>query len=385
MRRIYLDYASTTPVDSKIWKAMEPYATEQFGNPGSLHSFGQTASRAVFASRRSIARTLEASPEEIVFTSGATEANNLALRGALRAAKGIKKPKILVSEIEHESVLETARDLKRDGVEVVYVPVSRTGVVDLRFIKKHIDARTVLVSVMYANNEIGTIEPIQEIAEYIYLSRKKYGGTYPLFHTDAAQALQYLDCRVTMLRVDLMTLSSHKVYGPKGIGALYVRKHVPLISNITGGGQENGVRSGTEHVSGIVGFAAALALAERIREKECVRIHMLRDYFWNGVRRIYPRALSNTPASALPNNCNIYFPNKSAHDLLIALDMQGIAASAGSACASHTSKSSHVLSALQFPVARQEGSVRFSLGRATNKRDIDHTLGVLKKVLHKSL
>ncbi len=396
MKRIYLDYASTTPVDPRVRAAMLPYETEIFGNPGSLHLFGQEASGAIFKSRRSVAQSIGAAVDEIIFTGSATEANNLALRGVVSYAQNVgevRKPRIIVSSIEHESVLETARALEREGVEVCYLPVSRTGVIDHKALERGLTKNTVLVSIMYANNEIGVIEPLAEIANII----KNRTTPYPLFHTDASQALQFLDCRVPHLGVDLMTLSSHKVYGPKGIGALYVRSDrieatsrkksfrspvaVPLSPIITGGGQEQGLRSGTENVAGIVGFGRAVEIIDLSRERERRRVGTLRDYLWLKIQALYPRAVKNTPKRSLPNNLNIFFPNRKAHDMLVSLDLMGVASSAGSACTARSSRASHVLAALGFSKARQEGSIRFSLGRFTRKSDLDAAARILKKIL----
>jgi cysteine desulfurase len=419
MKRIYLDYAATTPLDPRVRAAMRPYEERIFGNPGSLHMFGQEASRAVFQSRRTIARVIGANIDEIIFTGSATEANNLALRGALAYARTMfrQKPQIIISAIEHESILETARALEANGVEVVYAPITFRGIVDLAHVKRSLNEQTVLVSIMYANNEVGSIQPIAAIADVIrnwkLVHRKKneqpksnYGlpiTNYPLFHTDASQALQFLDCAVNTIGVDLMTFSSHKIYGPKGIGALYARgsgvqgigsrqkgamqslnpSGYTLESLITGGGQEHGMRSGTENVSGIVGFAKAVEIGNAVREKESVRIGKLRDYFWQHIKAIYPKAVKNTPRLSLPNNLNVYFPGWSAHDMLIALDLLGVAVSAGSACTARSSEPSHVLKALRYKDVRQLGSTRFSLGRFTTKKEIDTTLNAIKIILHK--
>ena len=465
MKRIYFDYAASTPVDPAVTAAMRPYFSKIFGNPSALHRFGQEASAAVFKARLGIAKSLGADYREIIFTGSATEANNLALRGAVksfvysqatafrnqnifapaakisspsarwsRLSSGTKpsvsagcsskqsafvqnflQPKIIVSTIEHESILETCRDLEKDGIEVVYIPVSKDGIVDLKKIKTALDERTVLVSIMHANNEIGAIQPISAIAEVIsnwkLVNRKKIPifscqlpvTSYPLFHTDAAQSFQYLDCRPENLGVDLITLSAHKIYGPKGIGVLYARNwqmvnsdsgiksqrtnyQLPITNYIspiiTGSGQEFGLRSGTDNVPYIVGFAKAVELISNSRELENKRVGKLRDYFWRGFKKINSKiAVNGSMKERLPNNLNIYFPGNRAQELLIKLDLAGIAASLGAACSSRVSKTSYVLRAMGFSLDRASSSLRFSLGRQTAKRDIDYTIATLIKFL----
>jgi cysteine desulfurase len=391
---IYLDYAATTPVDPEVRRAMEPYYAEQFGNPGSLHSFGQEAIGAVDRSREAIARAIGADFRQIVFTGSATEANNLALRGAAAAAKkkveNDVRPRIIISAIEHESVLETAHDLEAHGVEVISLPVNRNGIVDPEKVKKSLTPQTVLVSVMYANNEIGTIQPIAEIAGVIKafrggLQKNKIGnGQCPLFHTDVAQAFQFLDCNVAKLGVDLMTISSHKIYGPKGTGALYVKDIGRLAPVTTGGGQEFGLRSGTENVPSIVGFAKAAELASASRGRESVRLGALRDRLWEGIREIFPPAEINgseRPGENLPNFLNVYFPGREAQDLLVALDLKGLAVSSGSACRSRAAESSYVIEALGYPKDRTRSSIRFTLGRPTAEKDIQQAITIIKAVV----
>jgi cysteine desulfurase len=447
--RIYFDCAATTPVASEVLKAMGPYFGPpiggKYGNPGSLHSFGQEAMAAVDKSRETIAKAIGAPPaggfREIIFTGSATEANNLVLRGLTRTIRGLtpngQRPRLIISAIEHESVLETARDLGKEDIEVIYLPVDREGFVDLKKLKESLNEQTILVSIMYANNEIGTIQPIAEISKIIQKFREernlaskksvsepervwspakpeergrepsgrasgwasetpsfreaRFREVYPLFHTDAVQAFQFLDCDVNKLGVDLMTLSAHKIYGPKGIGVLYVRNLQPTIHNlqpiVTGGGQEFGFRSGTENVPAIVGFAKAAELAISGKKQETRRVLELRDYFWHELKKICPKAelnACNMPYVAfhnLPNILNIYFSNRLAEDLLIKFDMAGIAVSSGSACSTRSSKPSHVLQALGFPPARTKNSIRFSFGRFTTKAEIIEVLKRIKKIL----
>jgi cysteine desulfurase len=398
--KIYLDYAATTPVEQAVLRAMKPYFSEKFGNAGSLHSFGQAAIAAVDRSRETLAGLIRAEFREIIFTGSATEANNLAIRGVVRQApkgrgEGAGKPRIIVSSIEHESVLETARDLEKDGVEVLYLPVDKFGVVDLQKLKESLTEQTALVSVMYVNNEIGTVQPIVQIAKIIRDFRNHSplaAGRGPLFHCDASQAFNYYDCAVHELGVDLMTLSSHKMYGPKGAAALYVRvENVSrLLPIMTGGGQEFGLRSGTENVPAIVGFAKAAEVAATMREKEAKRTAELRDHFWRGIKKIYPSAEINgtldfhpqfSTSSSSPHILNVYFPSHEAQDILTRLDLAGIAASSGSACRSRALESSYVTLALGHAKARARSSVRFSFGRSTTKIELAHASKVLKKIL----
>lgn len=365
--QIYLDYAASTPVDHRVQAAMLPYFNKIFANPHSLHQFGQEASRGVFNARQTIAKSIGADYQQIVFTGSATEANNLAIRGAV---KRIKKPRIITTMIEHESILETCRDLERDGAEVIYLPVSRDGLVDLKKLEAALNDRTILVSVMHANNEIGVIQPIAEIAKIIKNFRN--GRIYPLFHTDAVQSFQYLDCNIDKLGVDLMTISAHKIYGPKGIGLLYIGRPDLL----------NGVRMGTPNVPYIVGFAKAVEIADQLRLKEAKRVGGLRDYFWRELKKKLPELERNgSIESILPNNLNIYFPGQSAQDLLIKLDLAGIATSPGAACATRVSKTSYVLEALGFSEKRAGGSLRFSLGRQTTKKDLDCAIKTIASCL----
>ncbi|MBI4059632.1 cysteine desulfurase [Candidatus Giovannonibacteria bacterium] len=441
MERIYLDYAASTPVDPRVLEAMTPYFSEKFGNPGSLHSFGQEAIAAVDESRETIAKSIGADFREIVFTGSATEANNLALRGVLRDMGQVTRdkdqtkngkrynnnsmshvtchmsPRIIVSAIEHESVLETARDLEKDGVEVIYLQVDRNGVVDIKKLEGSLNDRTILVSVMYANNEIGTIQPIAEIAKIVRNFRSMSHVTFPLLHTDAAQAFQFLDCDVNKLGVDLMTLSAHKIYGPKGVGALYIcdkgqvtrdkdratsnkrynnnsMSHVTCHMSpiITGGGQEFGLRSGTENVPSIVGFAKAAELVSNSRELENKRIAGLRDYFWQELKKICPDAEVNGSGGSgasylppttyyLPNILNVYFPNNLAEELLTKFDLAGLAASSGSACRSRAAESSYVVEALGFTKDRAKRSIRFSFGRPTTKEELDRASEIIRMKL----
>lgn len=422
---IYLDYAASTPLDPTASKAMHPYHSTLFGNPSAIHLAGQTASAALHEARTQVAEAIGAGYRDIVFTGSATEANNLALRGVLAQAlrnqnssapaaelssrsirlRALARPsqsdlrdvpqdshqhasslgspyKILISAIEHESVRAACAGLKASfGVEVVDIPVDNEGIIDLSLLKTHLDERVVMVSVQCANSEIGVIQPIAEIARIIRDFRKD--AVYPLFHTDAVQALQYEPCDVSVLGVDLLTLSAHKIYGPKGIGALYARDPELLLPQIVGGGQEYGMRSGTENVPAIVGFGVAAGIAITMREKESIRIAALRDRLWQGILGIVPDAELNGPPTVhdrrLPNSLNVYFPGHSAQDMCIELDMMGIAVSPGTACSSRTAEPSYVVEALGFSGDRPSSSIRFSLGRQTTIREIDEVIAVFKK------
>jgi len=426
-----LDYAATTPMDMKVKKAMAPYFSAPpaggFGNPGSLHFFGQKAMTAVDESREKIAKAINADFREIIFTGSATEANNLALRGIVKKFKikdlRFKIPRIIVSAIEHDSILETCRDLEREEIEIIYLPVNKQGIIDLKKLKESLNERTVLVSIMCANNEIGIVQNIAGISKIIKdFKKENFFSKYPLFHTDAVQAFQFLDCDVNKLGVDLMTLSAHKIYGPKGIGTLYINSKLqtpnykqilnsknkiqnkktkiwdlgfgiwdlPVVKPLTtGGGQEFGLRSGTENVAAIVGFAKAIELVSNSRELENKRVRQLTDYFWRELKKLSPKAEINGlkdlrfmiyDLRKLPNILNVYFPNQNSQDLLIKLDLNGIAVSSGSACSARATKPSHVLKAIGLSDKKIKSSLRFSLGKFTTKEEINRALKIIKKL-----
>jgi cysteine desulfurase len=403
MRRLYFDHAASTPVDPRVLRAMRPYFSREFGNPGSLHSFGQKAIAAVDASREEIGKLIGAKHfREIIFTSGATEANNLALRSAVEFYKVHHpnvRPRIIISSIEHESIIETAQALEGYGVEMIKLPVNKEGVIDIVALKDALNERTVVVSVMHVNNEVGTIEPLREIKFMIDAFRKDLPGVdaahpaaYPLLHTDAAQSFPYLYCDVALLGVDMMTLSAHKMHGPKGVGALYVRRDekafpasdgFPLAAQMSGGGQEFGVRSGTENVPGIVGFARAAQLAAAARGKTSTRVAALRDELSRRIKFTMPDAEINGPMgdAKAPHILNIYFPGHAAQDLLTRFDRAGLAVSSGSACRSRAVESSYVIEALGHSKERAASSVRFSLGKETTKRQIAAAAKIIQKTL----
>jgi cysteine desulfurase len=361
---IYLDHAATTPLHPEARRAMEPFLGEVYGNPSSLHAAGQAARRALDDARDRVALALEARVEEIVFTSGGTEANNLALVGAFLAVRE-QRPHLLTVGTEHHAVLDTCRFLERLGAEVTVVPVDGEGLVDPEDVRRALTPRTGLVSVMHANNEIGTVAPLAEIAA---ITRE---AGVPL-HTDAVQTVGALPVGLESLGVDLLSLSAHKFTGPKGVGALLVRRGTRLRSLHYGGGQERGRRAGTENVAGIIGMARALELALADREAEAVRQAALRDHLIERIRTLAPDVILNGhPTRRLPNNVNVAIPGIDAEALLLNLDLEGICASAGSACTAGSLEPSHVIRALGRPPALVNGSVRFSLGRCTTKAEID--------------
>jgi len=402
MRHLYFDHAASTPVDPRVLRAMKPFFLKEFGNPGSLHFFGQQAIGAVDASRETLGKLIGAKNfREMIFTSGATEANNLALRGAVEFYKKKNpdvRPRIIISSIEHESIFETADILERSGVEVVRLPVNKEGVIDIVALKDALNENTVVVSVMHVNNEVGTIQPLREIKFMIDAFRKAAPGAdaahpavYPLFHTDAAQSFPYLYCDVELLGVDMMTLSSHKTYGPKGVGALYIRRDekafsenggFPLIAQVAGGGQEFGLRSGTENVPGIVGFAAAARIAVDVRGKVSTRIAALRDDLWGRIKAMSAAEINGPPGDAkAPHILNVYFPGHAAQDLLTRFDRMGLAASSGSACRSRAAESSYVIESLGYSKERAASSVRFSLGKETTKKEFVAAAKIIEKAL----
>ncbi len=397
-----MDYAATTPMDIGVEKAMRPFYAGIFGNPSSSHLHGQEASRAIFLARQGIAKALNADYTEIIFTGSATEANNLAIRGAFECVLQEKKnrSRIVISAIEHESVYEACMALKRvHDAEIIEIPVNSEGIIDLEKLEAALTENTVLVSVQIANSELGVIQPITKIAKIVSDfrdSRIRTAGRssvfmnpesclinqspYPLFHADAVQAFQYMKCDVASLGVDMLTLSAHKIYGPKGIGLLYIKKGVGIESQVVGGGQENGIRSGTENVPTVVGFAKAVEITEESRTKESNRVAKLRDFLWKGIKKIVPDTeLNGSMVNRLSNNLSVYLPGRPAQDVCIELDLMGVAVSPGTACASRAAEPSRVLKALGFSGDRPMSSIRFSLGRQTTTGEIRSVLAILKK------
>jgi len=372
MKKVYFDYAATTPVDPKVAAAMKPFLTDKFGNPASIHDFGQQADSALERSRRIIANTIGANSNEIIFTSSATESNNLAIKG-IAWAKG--KGHILVSSVEHDCVLESSNWLKTLGFEVDLIPVDKFGLVDPQTVVKMIKENTILVSVMQANNELGTIEPIAEIGKVC-----KDKGI--IFHVDAAQTLGKEMIDVNKMNIDLLTGSSHKIYGPKGVGLLYVKKGVRLVPLLHGGGQELGLRSSTVNVAGIVAFAKALQIVDNEREKESKRLTKLRDRIIRRVLEIIPNSyLNGHPKKRLANNINLRFDFIEGESLLLRLSGKGVAVSTGSACSSPKLAPSHVLLAIGLKPEQAHGSIRISLGRWTREQDVDYLLSILPRTV----
>ncbi len=380
MSRIYLDYAATTPVDARVFEAMRPFFSETFGNPSSVHRYGQRAEAAVDEARETVAAVLNCRPDEIIFTSCGSESDNLALRGAalaVRAQTGADR--ILTSRAEHPAVSKTAADLEAHyGFRVEWLDVDEYGRVAPETVERAVDEKTALVSIMYANNEIGTINPIREIAAVC-----RARGV--LFHTDAVQAAAYLPVDVQALGVDLLSLGAHKFYGPKGVGALYVRKGTPLLPQLTGGGQEGGRRAGTSNVPYLVGLAEALRLTAAEREARAAHVRPLRDHLIGAVLESVPDArLTGHPVDRLPNHASFVFQNADGNFLLQLLDAAGFACSSGSACKTGNPEPSEVMTALGLPREWGLGSLRVTLGAGTTAEQVEAFLAVLPDLVEKA-
>ncbi|OGH71127.1 MAG: hypothetical protein A3C90_03090 [Candidatus Magasanikbacteria bacterium RIFCSPHIGHO2_02_FULL_51_14] len=393
-RKVYLDHAAATPLDSRVLSAMVPYLKDEFGNASALYALGVSARKAIEDARASVARVLRTTPDTIVFTSGGTEANNLAVRSVIPRSESSsdeesllarKHPHLITTTIEHDSVLQPIKQLEREGFEVTYLPVDSEGRVSVKSVSENLRSDTILVSIMYANNEIGTIQPIAEIGREILKWRKNKNSPYPYFHTDACQAINYLSVAVDALHVDLMTFNASKIYGPKGVGGLYKRRGVEIATLLYGGGQEFGLRSGTENVAGIVGLGKAMEIAEEMKAKEVERVDELQRFFWEKIENEIKNAQLNGPVlgeNRLVNNLNISFRGIEAEALVLYLDAKGIACSTGSACSTSSALRSHVLEACGYSKERIESSVRFTLGRGTTMGDIDYAVAVMRKVVN---
>lgn len=380
---IYLDHSATTPVDPRVRDAMLPYFAEQFGNPSSLHRYGQQALAAVDEARQTVADILGAHVREIVFTGNGTEANNLALRGiavAARARMGDRegRPHIITTPIEHHAILRTCEQLEREfGFEITYVPVNRHGVVNPDDVARAVTDRTILISVMYANNEVGTVEPIAEIGK---LARAR--GIY--FHTDAVQAGGYLNVDVNALNVDLMSLGAHKFHGPKGVGVLYLREGTKILPTQTGGNQERGRRAGTENVPYIVGFARALDIAQSERDTQNAKLRAQRERLVEGLLEAIPGAeLTGHPAERLPGHSSFVIPGAVGDEMVFALDLEGVAVSTGSACTAGSPEPSHVLAAMGYAPDIARGALRITIGRENTDAEIDAALRVIPATVQK--
>jgi cysteine desulfurase len=374
MKPIYLDHAATTPTDKRVVAAMLPYFEEIFGNPSSLHTFGQEAGAAVEGVRAKIASCLGVKPAEIIFTSGGTESDNFAIKGVAYANRR-RGNHIITSVIEHDAVLKSCRFLETEGFRVTYLPVDGVGIVDPAAVAAAIADETILVSIMHANNEIGTIEPIVEIGELV-----RARGIY--FHTDAVQTFGHLPFRVGDLNVDLLSASAHKLYGPKGVGLLYIREGTRILPFMDGGEQESGRRASTLNVPGIVGLGKAVELAEASLNDEAARETALRDRLIAGLcERLPGIRLNGHPSRRLPNNINLSIDHVDGEGMILSLDMLGIACSTGSACSSSSLEPSHVLAAISRPQEPPHGSLRISLGRDTTEAEIDAVLEALPQVV----
>lgn len=369
-----MDYAATTPVDSRVTKAMLPYFSDKFGNTMSLHSFGQEAKTVLEESRVKLAGLINAKSNEIIFTGSATESNNTVLKGlALRYAHG---KHIIISSIEHPCIVESAKWLEKQGFEATKLPVDKYGTVNLKDIEKEIRPETILVSVIHASNEIGSIQPIAEIGR---ICREK--GV--LFHTDASQPFGKIPIDVKKMNIDLLTASSHKIYGPKGAGLLYVREGIKLVPLLHGGGQENGLRGSTANVPAIVGFAKAAEICKKDMKKEHARLNKLKNKLIREILKIKGSHINGHPEKSLPNILNFRFDFVEGESLVIQLDLHGIACSTGSACSSASLEPSHVLLAMGLKPQEAHGSLRISLGRFTRDNDINYLLKVLPEVVKK--
>ena len=373
---VYMDYNATTPCDKRVVEEMLPFFSDEFGNPSSLYGKAKESKKAVEKARSQVAELLHCKPEEIFFTSGGTESDNWAIKGIAFALKD-KGNHIITSKIEHHAVLNTVKFLEKIGFEITYVPVDKYGVVDVDFIKKSVKKQTILISIMYANNEIGTIQPIEEISE---IARKN--GIY--FHTDAVQVVGKIPFSVEEKGIDLLSLSAHKFYGPKGVGALYIRKGVKILPFVHGGHQEKGKRGGTENVAGIVGLGKASEIAQQEMEEEMKRVKRLRDKLENGIRERIPEIVINGhPEKRLYNTLNLCVKYVEGESLLLNLDFEGICASSGSACTSGSLEPSHVLLAIGLPHEIAHGSLRFSLGKYNTDEDVDKVIEVLPGIVEK--
>jgi len=374
VRRIYMDHAATTPIHPEVTEAMLPYLGERFGNPSSIYSEGREARKALEAARCEVAEALGAESAEICFTSGGTEADNLAVIGTARANRE-RGDHIITNVIEHHAVLEPCHYLEKEGFRVTYLPVDGAGLVDPDEVRNAITSSTILVSIMHANNEIGTIQPIEEVSAVC-----REAGVY--LHTDAVQTAGALDADVNGLGVDMLSLSAHKLYGPKGTGCLYIRKGTELRSILLGGGQERGMRSGTENVAGIIGFSVAMRLAAREWRERSQRLLPLRDRLIDGIlERIPHTRLNGHRERRLPNNVNILFAYIEGEAICLKLDFLGIDASTGSACSSESGEASHVLLALGIAQEEAHGSLRLTLGRDNTQDDVDYVLEELPPVI----
>jgi len=377
MKKVYMDYAATTPVDKQVIDAMIPYFGTYYGNASSMHSFGRDAHDAIDESRKKVGDLLGADADEVIFTAGGTESDNLAIKGVAylnKKKRDTKGPHIITSAIEHPAVLETCKHLEKQGFNVKYLPVDKYGVVKIEDLERSISKDTFLITVMYANNEIGTIEPIGEIGK---IAREHN----VVFHTDAVQAIGKTPIDVDKLNIDLLSISSHKIYGPKGAGALYIRNGVKIQPIVHGGGHEKGLRSSTYNTPGVVGLGKACELAQNRMKKDVVHLKNLRDLLIKGVLNIEESYLNGHPEKRLVNNAHFRFTAIEGEALNLSLDDKGIAAATGSACASMKLQASHVLIAIGLDPAQAHGSLRLTLGRENTQEDVSYVVDVLPAVV----
>jgi cysteine desulfurase len=370
-----MDYSATTPVDPRVLEAMKPYFLKKFGNSMSLHSWGIEAKEALEISREKIASLMNANPKDLIFTGSATESDNMVLKGIVFANKE-KGKHIIVSAIEHDCIIETAKWLEKQGIEVTYLPVDKYGIVDLDRLEKVIRKDTVLVSIMHANNEIGTIEPIEEIGK---LCREK--DVY--FHTDATQSYGKIPIDLKRMNIDLLTCNAHKVYGPKGVGALYIREGIEIEPLLHGGGHEFGLRSSTVNVPGIVGFATTAEIQKKEMKSEATKLTKLRDELIKEILKIEDSHLNGHPTKRLPNNSNFWFAYIEGESLIVHLNINGVGASTGSACSSDSLEPSHVLLAIGLKPEQAHGSLRLTMGKYTVKEDVDYVIEILPEIVEK--
>lgn len=376
MRKVYLDYSATTPVKKEVLDEMLPYFTEHFGNPSSLYSIAQESKKALDTARERVASLINANPNEVFFTAGGSEADNWALEGIADAHKA-KGNHIITTKIEHHAILHTAEYLEKRGCDVTYLDVDKEGFINLKELEEAITDKTILISVILVNNEVGTLQPIKEIVDIA----KRHNV---IIHIDAVQALGNVHIDVKEMGVDLMSMSGHKIYGPKGVGALYIRKGIKISNFIHGGAQEMKKRAGTENLTGIVGFGKAAQLAKESLNEHIERLSSLRNYFIDEVTSKIPDTIVNgSMEHRHPGNANISFEYIEGESMLILLDMNGISVSTGSACSSKSLTPSHVLSAMGIPVERIHGTLRFSIGEFTTREDIDYVVEKLEEIVSK--
>ncbi len=379
---IYMDYAATTPTRQEVVNTMLPYMTTNFGNPSSIYTLAQDARNAVDSARKTISQILGSRSSEIVFTSGGTESDNTAIKGVSFAMKHLGNH-IITSMVEHHAVLHTCQQMEQFGFDVTYLPVDHNGQVRIEDLENSITENTILVSIMYANNEIGTIQPIKDMVRTVKNKANELSKTI-VFHTDAVQAVGHVDIDVTELEVDMLSMSAHKFYGPRGVGALYVKRGTPFESLLAGGGQERQRRSGTENVPGIVGMAHALQLTHTDRKHESLRISKMRDRVVTELSNSVENLVFNGhPINRLDNNVSVSFKGVEGEPVLMGLDFAGICASSGSACSSASVEPSHVLLAIGRSAEEAQGTLRITLGRDNSEEDIDYLLDVLPKLVNK--